>query len=293
MRFGYVTMNSASGIRPARAARELEDRGFDSMWVPEHSHIPVSRESAYPSGGELPSGYFHMMSPLVALAAASAVTERLLLGTAVCLLLEHDLLDLATQASTLDRISDGRLLLGVGVGWNAEELANHRPDLPFRQRYRAMKERVEALRTLWQDERASFDGTWDRFTPSVVEPKPTNGTVPIVLGNWGPLGVRHAAEYADHWMPIDGMLLGDDGRPDVAGWVARFREMVASFGRDPDRVGISLLLFSKPTPARIERYAALGIERLVVSAPTAELVPPDFTLSHLDEVTPILQPYMS
>src|ERR1044071_7590465 len=156
MRIGGQIFFTDYSMTPTELATALEERGFDSMWVPEHSHIPLSRESPYPSGGELPSGYFHMMSPLVALAAASAVTERLLLGTAVCLLLEHDLLDLATQASTLDRVSDGRLLLGVGVGWNAEELANHRPDLPFRQRYRAMKERVEALRTLWRDDEASY-----------------------------------------------------------------------------------------------------------------------------------------
>ena len=134
MRFGYVSMNSASGMQPAPLARELEARGFESFWVPEHSHIPVSRASPFPSGGELPTGYLHMMSPFVALAAAGAVTERLLLGTAVCLVLQHDLIDLALQTATLDVISGGRLRLGIGVGWNAEELANHRPELRFAKR---------------------------------------------------------------------------------------------------------------------------------------------------------------
>src|SRR5438093_6364769 len=113
MRFGYMTMNSVSGIHPATLARELEDRGFESMWVPEHTHIPTSRTSAYPGGGDLPEGYLHMMSPFVALGAAAAVTERLLLGTAVCLILQHDLIDLALQTATVDALSGGRLLLGV------------------------------------------------------------------------------------------------------------------------------------------------------------------------------------
>ena len=116
-------------------------------------------------------------------------------------------------------------------------------------------------------------------------------TVPIALGNWGPLGLRHAAEYADHWMPIDKMLVGDTGRPDVAMWVDRFRTMVVDAGRNPDDVPISLLLFSRPTPGRIERYAALGVERLVVSVPSAELVDADFVLRDLDAITPIIEPY--
>ena len=146
MKIGYVAMNSEVGIRPARLAVELEQRGFDSMWVPEHSHIPTSRRSPSPSGGELPSGYLHMMSPFVSLAAAASVTTDLVLATGVSLILEHDLLDLACTVATLDVLSSGRVLLGIGVGWNAEELANHRPDLPFSQRYSAMRERVDALR---------------------------------------------------------------------------------------------------------------------------------------------------
>jgi probable F420-dependent oxidoreductase len=289
MRFGFMSMNSAAGIPPAVLARELEERGFESMWVPEHTHIPAARLSPYPAGGELPEGYLHMMSPLVSLAAAASVTERLVLGTAVCLLLQHDLLDLATQTATLDVISGGRLQLGVGVGWNAEELADHRPELPFAQRYRAMRERVAALRTLWRDEVAAVDGTWDRVSPSWVYPKPARSTIPVVLGNWGPVGMRHAAEYADQWMPIDAMLVGDDGRPDVAVWLERFRTMVTECGRDIDDVPVSLLMFSRPTPARIERYASLGIGRLVLTSPSAALTPPDATLRLLDQMTPLVR----
>lgn len=289
MRFGYISMNSASGIRPDAIARALEQRGFDSLWLPEHSHIPTSRESPYPGGGELPAGYLHMMAPFVALTAAATATTSLTLATGVCLVLEHDLLDLACTAATLDVLSGGRLLLGVGVGWNREELANHRPDLPFGKRYAAMRERVAALRAIWGQDEPAFSGVWDRFTASWVYPKPPRGAVPIALGNSGPLGMRHAAEYADHWCPIDTMLVGADGRPDAAGGIARFRNLVAEMGRDPASVPISLFLFTRPTPARLERYAALGVERLVLSAPNAELEDASVTLRRLDELAPVVE----
>jgi probable F420-dependent oxidoreductase len=289
MRFGYISMNPAAGIRPAVLARELEERGFDSMWVPEHSHIPTSRKSPYPAGGDLPDGYLHMMSPLVSLAAAAATTTELVLATGVCLLLEHDLLDLACQTATLDVLSDGRFLLGVGVGWNVEELANHRPDVPFGLRYSALRERVAALRTIWDDEEAEYAGRWDRVESSWVYPKPTNGRVPIALGNSGPLGMRHAAEYADHWCPINTALLGEDGRSDVEGNVARFRDLVAENGRDPADVPISLFLFSRPTPERLTRFAALGLERIVLAFENGEVQPESETMRHLDTLTPIVE----
>lgn len=286
-----MTMNSAAQLHPAALARELEARGFESMWVPEHTHIPTSRVSPHPSEDPLPEGYLHMMNPFVSLAAAGAVTERLVLGTAVSLVLQHDMIDLATETATLDVLTGGRFVLGVGVGWNAEELADHRPDLPFGQRYRAMKERVAALRALWSDSESGFEGTWDRCSPSWVFPKPTGGGVPVALGNWGPLGMAHAAEYADHWMPIDHYLTDDAGDHDVAAGIERFRRMVAERGRDPDDVPVSLLLFSRPTPARLDRYAELGVGRVVASVPSARVVDADFVLRDLDEITPLVEQY--
>ena len=217
MKFGYLTGNHASGILPGHLARELEARGFDSVWFPEHTHIPVERRSPYPNGGQLPGSYIHMMDPWVSIAAASAETTTLTLGTGICLLLEHDLLDLACTVATADVVSQGRVVMGIGVGWNEEELENHRPDLPFRKRYSAMRERVEALRVAWREDEASFQGTWDRYSPSWVFPKPVEGTVPIALGNAGPLGIQHAAEYADEWAPIDVGVMNVNGKPDVLG----------------------------------------------------------------------------
>ena len=139
MRFGYLTVNAIEGIRPDVLASELEARGFDSIWVPEHSHIPVSRQTPYPAGGDLPEGYWRMMDPFVSLAMAAQATTTLELCTGICLLLEHDVLDLACTTATLDALSGGRLRLGVGVGWNEEELVNHRPGLPFKLRSYAME----------------------------------------------------------------------------------------------------------------------------------------------------------
>ncbi len=291
MKIGLASPNSSYGVPVAEMAADAEQRGYDSLWVGEHSHIPASRLTPHPSGIDLPRFYWHMRDPFVSLAAASAVTERLVLGTAVSLILQHDMIDLAKETATLDVLCDGRFILGIGVGWNAEELADHRPELPFRQRYRAMRERVAALRTLWSDSEAGFEGTWDRCSPSWVFPKPTGGGVPIALGNWGPIGMDHAAEYADHWMPIDHYLTDDAGEHDVAGGIERFRRMVAEKGRDPDDVPVSLLLFSRPTPSRLDRYAELGVQRVVASVPSAAVVDADFVLRDLDEITPLVAQY--
>jgi probable F420-dependent oxidoreductase len=288
MEFGYLSLNDASGIRPDDLARELEARGFDSIWMPEHSHIPTSRQTAYPGGGDLPEGYWRMMDPFVSLTLAAGASDRLQLYTGICLVLEHDLLDLACTTATLDALSGGRLHLGIGVGWNEEELVNHRPDLPFKKRYSAMEERVTALRTIWSEERPSFEGTWDRFTESWVYPKPADGTIPIVMGNAGPLGIDHAARYGDEWCPIDGSLLNDGRKPDVAGGIELFKTTAAEAGRDPDTIPISLFLLA-PRPDRVERYADLGVDRVVVMPPTMALHSADDTLRHLDSVADLVE----
>ncbi|MEZ5378016.1 MAG: TIGR03619 family F420-dependent LLM class oxidoreductase [Acidimicrobiales bacterium] len=284
MKFGYLSHNDAAGIRPDHLATELEARGFDSIWMPEHSHIPADRTTPYPSGGELPSSYYHMMDPLLSLMAAASASSTLELYTGICLVLEHDLLDLACATASLDVLSNGRFKLGIGVGWNEEELANHRPDLPFKLRYSAMRERVAALRTCWGDERASFDGRWDSFTDSYVYPKPVRGTVPVALGNAGPVGIQHAAEYADEWCPIDASMLNTNGRPDVAGAIELFRRLATEAGRDADAIPITIHSFSVNL-ARFEKYAELGVERIVLFPPSMNVISTDDTLRHLDHLT--------
>ncbi|MGF1599329.1 MAG: TIGR03619 family F420-dependent LLM class oxidoreductase [Acidimicrobiales bacterium] len=283
MKFGYLSLNTIEGIRPDTLAAELERRGYDSVWMPEHSHIPTSRASPYPAGGDLPEGYWRMMDPFVSLSLCAAATERLALYTGICLVLEHDVLDLACTTATLDALSGGRLHLGIGVGWNEEEFVNHRPDLPFKLRYSAMAERVEALRTAWSDDEASFEGRWDRFTESWVYPKPANGTIPIALGNAGPVGIEHAARYADEWCPIDASMLNDGHKPDVAGAIDLFRSKAADAGRNPEDIPISIFTMGN-RPERIERYAGLGVDQVVFMPPTMELHDPDATHRHLDDL---------
>lgn len=288
VKFGYLTLNHSEGILPADLGPELEQRGFDSIWVPEHSHIPVSRQTPYPGGGELPDGYWHNMDPFVSLTSAAAATENLLLYTGVCLLLEHDLLDLACTTATLDVIAQGRLRLGIGVGWNEEELANHRPDIPFSKRYSAMKQRVQALRLIWAEDEPSYSGTWDSFTKSWVYPKPVNRSIPVAMGNAGPVGIDHVAAYGDEWCPIDASLAVGEGG--VKGGFDQFWAKLEAADRDPAGVPVTIFMMA-PKADRIAQYAELGAERVVFFPPTMHRHNADATLEYLDQLQDVIGSY--
>lgn len=258
MRLGFASMNTPEEVPIDVLARHLEGCGFDSLWVGEHSHIPVSRATAYPVGGELPDQYRRMMDPYVSLAHAATVTTTLVLGTGVALPLERDLLAMAKTVATLDRLSRGRLELGVGVGWNREELANHRP-VPWARRYRALAEAVAALKVLWTEDEPAFAGEYYRFDPVWSEPKPWRRPHPPVLcGMSGRLGTEHALAWADAWMPMD-VALGD-----VAKKVGRFRAAAEAAGRPA--VPVTLVAFGDPSPADLAGYRALGVDRVVLGA---------------------------
>jgi probable F420-dependent oxidoreductase len=258
MRLGFTSMNTPEDVPPGELARALEERGFDSLWVGEHSHIPVSRRTPYPAGGEMPYQYRRMMDPFVSLTVAACATERLLVGTGVALPLERDLFALAKAVTTLDRLSGGRFLFGVGVGWNAEELADHRP-IPWSERYRALAERVAALRCLWTDDEAAFHGRYDRFDAAWCDPKPLQVPHPPIYGGMaGRLGTAHAVEWADAWMPMD-VALGDVGRR-----IAAFRAAAADAGRGD--VPITLVTWGDPSAERLHEYRHLGVERCILGA---------------------------
>jgi len=276
MRIGFSSMNNPADLPADALARELEARGYDSLWFGEHSHIPVSRRTPYPAGGEMPEQYKWMMDPFLALLLATTATQHLLVGTGVALPLEHDLFDLAKTVSTLDRLSGGRLLFGVGVGWNEEELANHRP-VAWAQRYRALGECIAALRVLWCDEESEFHGEFYDFDPVWSFPKPLHQPNPPVLcGTGGRVGTREAVVWADGWMPMD-IALGN-----VPKKVARFREQVAAAGRDPDAVPVTMVTFGDPDLATLTGYREIGIERVVVGAARTGWDDPSTTLSYLD-----------
>lgn len=261
MKIGLASPNSAYGVPTAEVAADLEQRGYDSLWVGEHSHIPASRETPHPAGIELPRLYWNMRDPFVSLAAAAQATSTLKIVTGVCLVLEHEILDLAKSVATLDDISNGRFELGIGVGWNREELANV-SDVPWAQRYNAMRETMTALRQLWSTEEVGFSGEFVNFEPSWSSPKPTRPEgPPVLMGCQGRVGLRHVVEYADEWCPLD------VGFRDVAQGVGWFRDAAAKADRDPDTIPISMYCFGAPDEETIASYRDMGVERVVLSAP--------------------------
>jgi probable F420-dependent oxidoreductase len=274
VKLGFSSMNTPEELAPDVLGRALEERGFDSLWVGEHTHIPTSRATPYPAGGELPSQYLRMMDPYVSLLHAASVTSTLLVGTCVALPLEHDVLALAKTIATLDRLSGGRFQFGVGVGWNVEELANHRP-VPWAQRYRALAECVGALRSLWCDEESFFHGDYYDFDPVWSFPKPLRQPhPPILCGMAGRLGTTHALEWADAWMPMD------VGLGNVAKRVGRFREAAGAAGRGD--VPITIVAFGDPSIDTLLHYRDLGIERTVVGADRDGWDDPASTVPFLD-----------
>jgi probable F420-dependent oxidoreductase len=259
VRLGFTTMNTPDDVPAAELARTLEARGFDSLWIGEHSHIPVSRRTPYPAGGEMPDAYKRMMDPFISLTVAAAATSELRVGTGVALPLEHDVFALAKTVASVDQASRGRLLFGVGVGWNEEELADHRPDLKWSQRYRALEECVGALRALWCDDESEFHGQFFDFDRVWCAPKPVQRPhPPVVCGMAGRLGTEHAVRWADVWMPMD-VALGD-----VAKKVAMFRAACAAAGRGD--LPITLCAWGDPVLDTLLEYRDLGIERVIVGA---------------------------
>jgi probable F420-dependent oxidoreductase len=280
MQLGFATMNTADDLRPGVLARALEERGYTSLFIGEHSHIPASRRTPYPSGGELPQQYREMMDPFVSLAMAAEATTTLQLGTGVSLVLEHHVLDLAKSVATLDVLSGGRVLFGVGAGWNEEELANHRPDISWGKRYRATEECVAALRHCWIDDASEFHGEFFDFDPVWSFPKPAqNPHPPVLFGSAGRIGLEHTLRWADEWMPID-IALGN-----VAKRVAKFREAAAAVGRD---IPISILTFGDPTPDTLRQYRDLGVVRTVVGSSRGGWDDPTTTLPYIDEYAKLI-----
>ncbi|GAB3321976.1 LLM class F420-dependent oxidoreductase [Haliea atlantica] len=283
MHIGFSFMNTPLDPDPRELATALEDRGFESLWTGEHSHIPRCRTSPYPAGGELPEPYKQMGDPYVTLMAAAAVTTRLKLGTGIALLMERELFSQAKTIASLDRLSGGRLMIGTGVGWNEEEFTNTTHQ-PWKKRYGVMRETVAASRALWRDEAPEYHGEYINFDPVWFAPKPAQVEgPPVIFGAMGPLGVRHAAEWADGWMPVD-VAMGD-----VAEGIRGFREQVAGNGRDPDRVPITLQTLMTPDLDTLKRYRDLGVERIVVGVALDMWDQPEKIMPMVDEFGELIQ----
>jgi probable F420-dependent oxidoreductase len=228
----------------------------------------------------MPDQYRRMMDPFVSLAIAASATRRLRIGIGVCLVLEHHVLDLAKSVATLDLLSGGRLLFGVGVGWNAEELENHRPDIAWSQRYRATEECVAALRICWADDESQYHGEFFDFDPVWSFPKPVQRPhPPVLLGTSGPLGTQHAVRWGDEWMPTD------VGLGNVARRVEKFRAIAADAGRD---IPISMVAFGDPTPDLLHHYRELGITRTILGAARDGWADPAGTVPFIDRYAPLI-----
>ena len=203
MEYGVTIFPTDYSISPADLAVAAEERGFDSMWFAEHSHIPVSRKSPWPGGADLPKMYYDTFDPFVALASAASVTTKIKLATGICLVVQRDPIHTAKEVASLDHVSNGRVLFGIGAGWNAEEMEDHGTD--FKRRFKVMRERIEAMKALWSENEAEYHGEFVNFDPTFAWPKPVQKpNPPIHVGGGFPGGAKRAIRYGDGWMPIYG-----------------------------------------------------------------------------------------
>lgn len=273
MKYGVCIFPTAYSIQPAELAVALEERGFESLWVPEHTHIPASRRSPWPGGAELPRMYYDVYDPFVTLAAAASVTKTLKLATGVTLACQHSPLTLAKTAATLDRVSNGRLLLGVGGGWNREELEDH--GRPFDRRWKVLRETVEAMQALWFGDTAEYHGEFVDFAPAHSAPKPVQVPhPPIHVAGSAPHALKRVARYGDGWLPILGREKGE-----FLDHVRELRSLVREMHRDPDRIEISL--YACPADEEtLRRYHSAGMTRAILALPSA---PTSDVLSLLDD----------
>lgn len=268
---GLTAMLTDETISPMELAVEAEARGFSSLFLPEHTHIPVSRDTPHPLAATLPREYARTLDPFVALTSAAAATSTIRVGTGICLLAARDVLITAKEVATLDLCSGGRFVLGVGYGWNREELADH--GVAWEHRRAVTHEKVTALRSLWADEQASHDGEHVRFAPTFSWPKPQAGSVPIWFGSGaGPKGLAAAARHADAWMP--------HGTKGVAEALPALAAACDDVGRDPADVAV-VPFGVLPTEGKLDHLVGLGITEVVALITS---VARDDALAQLDAI---------
>jgi probable F420-dependent oxidoreductase len=249
------------GVQPAELGRKVEERGFESLMLPEHTHIPVSRDTPYPGGGELPPEYSHTLDPFPALAAIAAVTDRIKIGTGVCLIIQRDPIVTAKEVATVDQISGGRFLFGIGAGWNREEMENHGTD--YRTRFTRMRESVEALKAIWTEDEAEYHGKIVDFDPVWCWPKPAQRPhPPVLVGGVGEKVLDRVVAYGDEWIPNR-----VKSPEDLAGRIAELQRRAEAAGRSP----IPVTVFgAKPEVRLLERLRDAGVTRSLFYLPPAE-----------------------
>jgi probable F420-dependent oxidoreductase len=258
MKFGGAMFFTEYSMSAMELARALEERGFESVWAPEHSHIPLSRKTPFPGGGDLPKQYYDAMDPFVVLAAASQVTRTIKFGTGVALVQQRDVIQTAKLVASIDQVSQGRFLFGVGGGWNQDEMENH--GTIYATRFKRMRESIEAMKEIWTQPEAEYHGEFVNFDAMIARPKPVHKPHPPVhVGGAFPHGARRAIRYGDGWIPVA-------GRGDVADALPKFREMAREAGRDPNSIEVSLFGLGEDLD-RLKRFADMGVTRVVPMFP--------------------------
>ncbi|HWX39790.1 MAG TPA: LLM class F420-dependent oxidoreductase [Blastocatellia bacterium] len=273
MHYGVTMFATDYAIRPDQLAREVEQRGFESLWFPEHTHIPVSRRTPYPGGGDLPTEYWHTHDLFVALTAAATVTTKLRVASGICLVIERDPIVMAKEVATLDALSNGRFIFGIGGGWNAEEMENHGTN--YKTRWRLLRERILAMKEIWTKDEAEFHGEFVNFDKIWSYPKPAQKPhPPILMGGDGPTTFDRVIGFCDGWLPI-GMRVGNLGEK-----IATLKSRAEAAGRDPKSISVSVF-GAKPDRAAIDELERAGAERVIFWLPPAAA----------DTVLPLLDKY--
>jgi probable F420-dependent oxidoreductase len=275
VKFGVAIFPTDYAISMAELAPAAEQLGFESLWVAEHSHIPASRQSPWPAGGELPKQYWHTMDPFVALTVAATASKTIRVATGICLLIQRDPIHTAKAVASVDLVSNGRFIFGVGAGWNREEMEDHGTD--FSTRWKLLREKVEAIKAIWAQEESEYHGEMVNFGPMWCWPKPVQKPhPPILLGGSGPKILERVVRYADGWMPNRGKAIER---------IPELQEMARAAGRAP----IPVSYYPKQDASEIERLAEAGVERCIY------YVPPDGrdqALAKLEELARMIRPYV-
>ena len=273
MKIGVAMFFTDYSMRPDELARAAEERGFDSLWAPEHSHIPLTRKSPWPGGGDLPKMYYDVMDPFVTLTAAAAATKTLLLGTGICLVAQRDPIQTAKSVASLDLLSGGRFLFGVGNGWNEDEMANH--GTAFATRHKLARENIEAMQAIWTKSKPEYHGEMVEFGPMMTWPKPVQKPhPPVLVGGAFPYGARRAIRYGNGWMPIRVRKQ----HADVLELLPEFQRMAKEAGRDPAELPITIWGAKEDLDA-LKRDQDAGVQRVVLSVDAAKA---DVILPELD-----------
>ena len=266
MDFGALMFFTDYATSAVDLAKALEDRGFGSVWAPEHSHIPLSRKTPFPGGGDLPKPYYDAMDPFVVLAAAAQATKTIKLGTGVALIQQRDVIQTAKLVASIDQVSQGRFLFGVGGGWNQDEMEDH--GTVYATRFKRVRESIEAMKEIWTKEKAEYHGEFVNFDPMIARPKPVQKShPPIHVGGAFPHGARRAIRYGDGWIPGG----------DIREVLPKFRELAREAGRDPASIEITSFALGEDLD-RVMRLKEMGVARAV------PMFPPD----KADKVLPIV-----